>query len=227
MPASRIQTSWHCAAIVRAVISSCRIRNIVSSSRSGSVSFDDITSCSSPGSFCETSLIAARCRRATADVTAYDSSVGVFGWKRPLSRRPRTPRGLDERHGYVEHGVDRAVHGDQVLVADDLVELEQVHVAGAAEVGRLRRDEDVVVVAVDGRARSCVGGSPRSPSGGNRGPSAPPRPRRPRWGCRSRRTRRRGRTAPTTSSASRTCTPSPSMNRTSTVSAWRQAVAGP
>ena len=90
MPASRIQTSWHWAAIVRVVISSWRIRNIVSSSTSGSVSLDDITSFSSPGSFIETSPIAPRCRRAIAEVTAYDSSAGVLGWNRPLSSRAST-----------------------------------------------------------------------------------------------------------------------------------------
>ncbi len=151
MPASRIQTSWHCAAIVRVVISSWRIRNIVSSSTSGSVSLDDITSFSSPGSFIETSPIAPRCRRAIAEVTAYDSSAGVLGWNRPLSSRASTAGGLDQGDRDVEGRVDGAVHGDQEVVADDLVELEQVHVAGPAEVRGLRGDEDVVLVGVHGR----------------------------------------------------------------------------
>ena len=134
MPASRIQTSWHCAAIVRVVISSWRIRNIVSSSSSGSVSLDDITSFSSPGSFIDTSPIAPRCRRATAEVTAYDSSAGVFGVEPPALEPRQHARRLDQRDRDVEVGVDRPVHGDQEVMADDLVELEQVHVAGAAEV---------------------------------------------------------------------------------------------
>ena len=78
--------------------------------------------------------MAARCRRATAEVTAYDSSAGVLGRNRPLSSRREHARGLDQGDGDVEVGVDRAVHGDEVVMADDLVELEQVHVAGPAEV---------------------------------------------------------------------------------------------
>ena len=40
------------------------------------------------------------------------------------------------------------MHRDEEVVADDLVELEQVHVAGPAEVRGLRGDEDMVLVAV-------------------------------------------------------------------------------
>ena len=43
--------------------------------------------------------------------------------------------GLDQRVGDVEVGVDRAVHGDEVLVADDLVQLEQVDVTGGPRYG--------------------------------------------------------------------------------------------
>ena len=82
--------SWHCAAIVRAVISSCRIRNIVSSSASGSRSLEPITSCSRPGSFAATSRISPLCRRATPEVMAYDSSIGVAGWNRPPCIRAST-----------------------------------------------------------------------------------------------------------------------------------------
>ena len=86
-----------------------------------------------------------------------------------------------------------------------------------AEERRLRGDEDVVVVAVHGRARSCAAGRPRAPSGGSRGPSSSAAVlARPRWGRRSRRSRRRGRTARRRRPVARTCTPSPSMKRTST-----------
>ncbi len=70
MLAIRIQTSWHWAAVVRAVISSCRIRNIVSNNTSGSRSCEDITCASNPGSFSATCAITPRCRRATPEVIA-------------------------------------------------------------------------------------------------------------------------------------------------------------
>ena len=70
MPAIRRQTSWHWAAIVRAVMSSWRSRNIDSSSASGSRSCEPITWASSAGSLAATSRTAPLCRRATAEVTA-------------------------------------------------------------------------------------------------------------------------------------------------------------
>ena len=72
--------------------------------------------------------------------------------------------------------VDRAVDGDQVVVADDLVELEQVHVAGGAEERRLGGHEHVVVVPVHGRDVVALAAAPRSPAGGSpsRGSSASP-----------------------------------------------------
>ena len=119
-------------------MSSWRIRNIVSSSSSGSVSLEPITSFSRPGSFSETSPIAARCRRATAEVTAYESSAGRLRVVPPALQARQHAARLDQGDRDVEVGVDRAVHRDQEVVPDDLVELEQVHVAGVAEVRRLR-----------------------------------------------------------------------------------------
>ena len=69
---------------------SCRIRNICSSSSSGLVSEDSMTCRSRPGSFWATWLIRPRCRRATAEVTAKESSCGVLGRNLPDSIRRRT-----------------------------------------------------------------------------------------------------------------------------------------
>ena len=60
------------------------------------------------------------------------------------------PGGLDEGRGGVDDRVERAVHGDQEPVADDLVELEEVHVPGRAEQRAVHGDEVVVGVAVHG-----------------------------------------------------------------------------
>ena len=137
--------------MVRVVISSWRIRNIRSSSSSGLVSWESITCCSSPGSFSATWLIRPRWRRATAEVMAKDSSCGVAGRNRPRLEPAERRVGLDERLGRVDDRVQRSVHRDEVVAPDDLVELEQVHVPGVAEQGRLGRDEHVVGVRVDGR----------------------------------------------------------------------------
>ncbi len=69
--------------MVRVVISSCRIRNIRSSSASGWVRRESITCCSRPGSLSATSVIRSRCRRATPEVIAKDRSYGVAGRNRP------------------------------------------------------------------------------------------------------------------------------------------------
>ena len=59
--------------------------------------------------------------------------------------------GLDERLVGVDDRVQRAVDGDQEVRADDLVELEEVDVAGPAEERGVHGDEVVVGVAVHGR----------------------------------------------------------------------------
>ena len=65
----------------------------------------------------------------------------------PAQRRPGLHQGALERHGRV----DRPVHGDQEVPPDELVELEQVHVAHVARLRREQDEEQVVGVGVGAR----------------------------------------------------------------------------
>ena len=65
----------------------------------------------------------------------------------PAQRGPGLHQGALERHGRV----DRSVHGDQEVPPDELVELEQVHVAHAARLRGEQDEEQVVGVGVGAR----------------------------------------------------------------------------
>ena len=57
--------------------------------------------------------------------------------------------GVEERHLGVHRRVERAVHGDQVVTADELIELDVVHVAAGADLGGVQHGEHVIVIHVD------------------------------------------------------------------------------
>ena len=83
--------SWHWAAMVRVVISSWRIRNIDSSSASGSRSCDVITCRSRPGSFCGD--LADQAALAPGD--GRGDRVGQLGRACAGRKRPRLDPGQD------------------------------------------------------------------------------------------------------------------------------------
>ena len=110
-----------------------------------------MTTCSRPGSRSATSPTRPRWPRATPEATAYATSAGEVGRNRPCSMRRSTPSVSTSAAATLDGGVERSVHGDQVVLAHDEVDLEQVHVAGAAEQRRVHGDEPVVGIAVHGR----------------------------------------------------------------------------
>jgi hypothetical protein len=56
--------------------------------------------------------------------------------------------GVDERDVGVDDRVERAVHRDEIVGSDELVELDVVHVTAAPELGSMQHHEHLVVIDV-------------------------------------------------------------------------------
>ena len=88
-------------------------------------------------------------RRVSEAMIAEDNSNGERGCSCPLLQPLQHGPGVQERHRGVHRRVERAVHRDQVVRAEELVQLDVVHVTVRADLGGVQHGEHVIVVDVD------------------------------------------------------------------------------
>ena len=97
---------------------------------------------------------AGECRHQV-DLTAHQGRadrVGQFQRRVRVNLVPLDPvqhlPGVDERDVGVDDRVERAVHRDEIVGSDELVELDVVHVTAAPELGSMQHHEHLVVIDV-------------------------------------------------------------------------------